>query len=335
MPDRGASAPVAVSISVVLPDPFGSGDRHPLRSAEVQRDRPSVAEHDVVQDENVAAGRDRGTGQVDGDDVVVADLVLGRPQRLLGLGHVGLVTAAELAGRDLGRALLGSGHDLRHVVGLAAGVALPPVEPHPRLGQLTLLPAQVLLGHRVRDRSAASCSTASAAVKLVRFPPWTRADPARSSTTWSTTSSSSRSWLTTTTGPVQRRTAAVSSAAGPPVEVVRRLVQDQRVRPGEEQTGQRGQHRLAAGQRAHPGVEVEVGQTQLGQRRRDALGQVPVAVEQLEVLGPSHPRPRSGPAPPAGRRPRAARRPAGRPRASAAAAGSRPGRAGRPARRSA
>ena len=133
-----------------LARPVGSGHRHSLRSSEVQRDRSSVAEHDLVEDENVAAGRDRGTGQVDADEVVVADLVLSSAERLLGLGHVGLVTAAELAGRDLGRALLGSGYDLRHVVGLAAGVAQPPVEPHPSLGQLTLLPPQVLLGHRVR-----------------------------------------------------------------------------------------------------------------------------------------------------------------------------------------
>ena len=246
-------------------------------------DLSSVAEHDLVEDQHVPPGRDGGGGEVDGDDVVVADQILGRPQRLLGFDHVGLMAAAELAGRHLGGALLRSGEDLRHLVGLAAGVALPPVEPYPGLGELAPLPVQVLLGRanrpcgrvlldRERSDEAAQVATVDAGrpgpelddlVDQVEQLPVVADHDDRA-------------------GPPPDRRGY--QGPSPAVEVVGRFVENQGVRSSEEQTGQGGQHHLPPGQLPEPGVEVEAGQTQLGQRRRDPFGQVPVAVEPVQVL---------------------------------------------------
>ena len=89
------------------------------------------------------------------------------------------------------------------------------------------------------------------------MPPNSRSAPSRSSAMWSTVSSSSRSWLTMINGPRQRRTASVEQPAGPAVQVVGRLVQQQHVRLGQQQPGQRQQHGLAAGDRADPPIELE------------------------------------------------------------------------------
>ena len=176
---------------------------------------------------------------------------------------------------------LASGHDLGHVVGLAAGVPLP-VEPNPGVGQLALLPAQVLPGAAYRPLRRllfdGERSDEAAQVPAV--------DTGGSDANLDDLVDEFQQLAVVADHDDRTDPAAYGRGQSPrawPVEVVRRLVQDQRVRPCEEETSQRGEHRLAAGECADPGVEIEVGQTQLGQRRRDALRRSQY-VEQIQVL---------------------------------------------------
>ena len=74
----------------------------------------------------------------------------------------------------------------------------------------------------------------------------------------------------------------VQPPARVPVQVVGRLVEDQDGRPPQEQPGQRGHDRLAAGQPANRVVQADVIQAKPGQPAAGLLAGVPVVADRVE-----------------------------------------------------
>lgn len=84
--------------------------------------------------------------------------------------------------------------------------------------------------------------------------------------------------------PVPRVDRGVQPLTCVQVQVVRRLVEQQHVRPGQQQRGQPQQHALPAGHLADGAVEPEVPETELVERGAGPLLHIPVVADGREPL---------------------------------------------------
>ncbi len=237
--------------------------------------------------------RDVRVGQGDVQGLVVAQAGLGLVLRRQGRGSSSAYPVRSFPAvcsprfRNLVR------EDLRHALGglPARTGAAGDLRPRPRCA--CRCSARCRCSATRTSRSTAACCTATCASYCAYVPPYTVAEPCRSSTVSSTCSRSSRSWLTTTRVPRQSSTRSSSRPrhGGRGCSSARRGT---RSAAAQSDAGDRGQDGLPAGQRRDRpvqdgGTRPDRGESDGVEGGDGPLLEVPVVPDGVEVLRAASP----------------------------------------------